>query len=73
MDYWQKFNETTFPEKEKFDSNLNIANIKDVDYMHGKRVFKDFEIKNLGISMIYISKVIHYFRLMFLKTLEECV
>ena len=46
MDYWQKFNETIFPEKEKFDSNLNIEDIKDVDYMHGKRVFKDFEKKN---------------------------
>ena len=73
MDYWQNFNETIFPEKEKFDSNLTIEDIKDVDYMHGKRVFKDFEKKNLGISTICISKVIHYFYLMFLKTLEKCV
>ena len=48
MDDWEKFNETTLPEKEQFHSNLNIEEIIDADYMHGKRVCKDFEIKNLG-------------------------
>ena len=48
MDDWQKFNETKLHEKQEFDSNLNMEYIIDVDYMHGKRVCKDFEIKNLG-------------------------
>ena len=48
MDDWQKFNKTTLPEKEEFYSNLNMEEITDVDYTHRKRVFKDFEIKNLG-------------------------
>ena len=48
MDDWEKFNETTLPEKEQFHSNLNMKEIIDADYMHGKRVCKDFEIKNLG-------------------------
>ena len=48
MDDWEKFNETTLPEKEEFYSNLNKKEITDADYMHGKRVSKDFEIKKLG-------------------------
>ena len=48
MNDWGKFNEATLPEKEKFYSNLNIEDITDADYMNAKRVYKDFEIKNLG-------------------------
>ena len=33
--------------KKEFYSNLNMEDIKDADYMHVKRVCKDFEIKNL--------------------------
>ena len=43
-----KFNETTLPKKEELYSNLNMDNITDPDYMHAKRVCKDFEIKTLG-------------------------
>ena len=39
MNDWEKFNETTLPEKEESYSNLNMENIT---------VCKDFEIKNLG-------------------------
>ena len=48
MDDWEKFNETTLHEKEEFYCNLNMEDITDTDYMHAKRVSKDFEIKNLG-------------------------
>ena len=48
MDGWEKFNATTLPEKENFYSHLNMEDITDTDYVHGKRVCKDFEIKNLG-------------------------
>ena len=48
MDDWEKFNKTTLPEKEEFYSNLNMEDITDADYMHAKRVCKDFEIKNLA-------------------------
>ena len=47
MNEWEKFNETTLPGIEEFYINLNIEEITDVDYMHGKRVCKDFEINNL--------------------------
>ena len=34
--------------KKDFYSNLIIEDITEADYTHAKRVFKDFEIKNLG-------------------------
>ena len=48
MDDWEKFNETSLPEKEDFYSHLNMEDITDTDYAHAKRVCKDFEIKNSG-------------------------
>ena len=45
MDDWEKFNETLPPPKKELYSNLNMEEITDVDYMHGKRVCKDFERK----------------------------
>ena len=48
MDDWKKLNETLLPEREYFYSHLNIKNITDADYAHAKRVWKDFETKNLG-------------------------
>ena len=47
MDEWEKFNKTSLPKKEEFYSNLNMKDITDADYMHSKRVCKDF-VRNLG-------------------------
>ena len=38
----KKVYETTLPEKEEFYSNLNLEDITDADYIHAKRVCKDF-------------------------------
>ena len=46
-DDWEKFNETSLPEKEDFYSKLNMEDITDADYTHVKRVYKDFEINTL--------------------------
>ena len=48
MDDWETFNEASLPEKEDFYSHLNMEDTTDADYVHPKRVCKDFEIKNLG-------------------------
>ena len=48
IDDWEKFNETSLPEKEDFFSHLNMADITGADCAHTKRVCKEFEIKNLG-------------------------
>ena len=48
MDNWEKFDETSLPNKESFYSSLNMKNINDIDYRHGHNVFKRFKLKNLG-------------------------
>ena len=48
MDSWERFDETSLPDKEAFYSSLNIEDITDVDYRHAKKVFKNFNNKNLG-------------------------
>ena len=48
IDYWEKFSETSLPEKEDFYSDLKMEDITDEDYMRAKRFFKDFVLKDLG-------------------------
>ena len=75
MDDWEKFNETTLPEKEEFYSNLNMEEITYPDYRHGKRVCKDFEIKQSGeyhdlylkSDTLHLANVFENFRKMCLK------
>ena len=40
MDDWEKFNETSLPEKEDFYSHLNIEHNSDANYVHTERVVK---------------------------------
>ena len=47
MDSWERFNETSLPDKKDFYRNLNMEDITDVDHRHTKRVFKSFSNKNL--------------------------
>ena len=72
MDNWERFDETSLPNKESFYSSLNMENIDDIDYRHGNNVFKRFKKINENI-MIYMYKAILYYLLMYLKTLEICV
>ena len=48
MDSWNRFNETSLPDKKDFYSRLNIESIIDIDYTHATRVFKKFKMNNLG-------------------------
>ena len=48
MDSWERFSETSLPDKEAFYSSLNMEDITDVDHIHAKRVLKIFNNKNLG-------------------------
>ena len=47
MDSWERFDETTFPDKEAFYSSLNMEDITDVDHSHAKRVLKHLNNKNI--------------------------
>ena len=48
MDSWKRLDETLLPGKEDFYSDLNMEDITYADYVHAKRVWKSFKIKNLG-------------------------
>ena len=48
MDSWERFDETSLPDKEAFYSELNLEGITDKDYNHAQKIWKVFEINNLG-------------------------
>ena len=48
MDSWERFDETSLPDKQAFYNSLNTEDITDVDHRHAKRVFKSLNNKNLG-------------------------
>ena len=48
MDNLERFGEILLPNKEDFYSSLNMEDIKDVDYRHAKKVFKEFKMNNSG-------------------------
>ena len=47
-DNWERFSEISLPSKEDFHSNLNMEDIRDIDYRHANNVFKRFKLENLG-------------------------
>ena len=78
MDSWDRFNETSLPDKEAFYSNPNMEGITDVDYKHAKIVFKNLVNKNLGdyrdlyvqSDTLLLADVFENFRNMFIKVYE---
>ena len=48
MSSWNKFEESQLPSIEAFYSNLNMSNVSEGDYEHAQRVWKEFNIHNLG-------------------------
>ena len=73
IDDREKFNETSLPENKDFYSSLNMEDIADADYMHKKRVCKDFlkkleEYNDLYIqnNTLLLAKVFENFQNMYL-------
>ena len=48
MDSWERFDETSLPDKKSFYSELYVEGITDKDYAHAQKVFKEFKLKNHG-------------------------
>ena len=62
MDSWERFNEESLPDKESFYSNLNLESITDEDYVHAQKVWKVFDIKNLGkYHDLYVTTKRYFF------------
>ena len=78
MDGWDKFNETSIPNKESFYSNLTMKNITETDYIHANNVFKTFKLNNLGdyhdlyvqSDTLLLADVFENFRKACIKTYE---
>ena len=78
MDTWQRFDETSLPDKEAFYSNLNMEDITDIDYRHGKIVFEYLINKNLAdyhdlyvqSDTLLLADVFENFRNMCIKVYE---
>ena len=59
MDDWEKFNKTSLPEKDNFNSHLNMEDITNTDYAHAKVVCKNFEMQNLEeYHDLYVKSII---------------
>ena len=71
MDGWDKFNETSIPNKESFYSNLTMGNITETDYIHANNVFKTFKytFKRLNDTLL-LADVFENFRKTCIKTYE---
>ena len=52
MDDWDKFKETKLPHKELFYSKLNMTGVREEDYEHANRVWKE-DSKIWGNTTIY--------------------
>ena len=48
MSSWDRFEETKLPPKEALYSKLNMSGVSSENYEHACKVWKEFEIKNLG-------------------------
>ena len=78
MDSWERFNETSMPDKEAFYSNLNMEVLTDVDYKHAKIVFENLINKNLvdyhdlyvQSDTLLLADVFENFRNMCIKVYE---
>ena len=48
MDSWERFDETSLPDKKSFYSELYLEDITDKDYAHAQNVFEELKLKILG-------------------------
>ena len=57
MDNWERFDETSLPDKESFYSSLNMENIDDIEYRHGNNVFKKTLFENFRNMYIKVYEL----------------
>ena len=70
VDSWDKFNEIELPKREEFYSELTGSGILESDYEHAKKVWKEFDLKNLGdyhdlylrMDVVLLANVFEEFR-----------
>ena len=78
MSEWDKFKETKLPPKEAFSSKLNMVGVSSENYEYAKKVWKEFEIKDLReyhdlylrTDVILLANVFEAFREVCLKNYD---
>ena len=78
MTDWDKFKEMKLPLREAFYSKLNMAGVREEDYEHACRVWKEFGLKDLGeyhnlylkTDVILLANISEEFRKVCLKTMD---
>ena len=45
---WERFDETSLPDKKDFYSELYLGDITNEDYTHAQKIFEELKLKNLG-------------------------
>ena len=68
---WNKFEKPFLQNIQNFSISLHFAKASEIDWRHPKIIYNTFEIKNLVIIPIYISKLI-LFCVMFFNILSQC-
>ena len=70
MDSWDRFEETKLPPKDSFYSTLSMSGVSETDYEHGRKVWREFGINNIGeyhdlylkTNVILLTNVFEAFR-----------
>ena len=74
MDSWERFNETELPSKKDFYSNFKLENISDKDYAHAQKVWKEFEIRDMGeYHDLYVQTDAFLLADVFEKFRDKCI
>ena len=74
MDIWERFGETSLPDKKAFYSELNLKDITNKDYEHAQKVWQVFEIKNLDeYHDLYVQSNTLLHRAVFENFRDKCI
>ena len=74
VDSWEIFDETSFPDKKSFYSELYLEDITRKDYTHAQKVFKEFKIKNLSDHHdLYVHNDTSFFPYLFENFRNKCI
>ena len=60
VDSWERFDETSLPDKEAFYRNVNMKDITDVDYRHAKRVFIEITFNGVALKNLNNKNLVDY-------------
>ena len=74
MDRWEKFDETSLPDKKGFYCELYLEDIVDKDCIHDQKLFKEFKLKDLGeYHDLYVQSHILLLPDVFENFRNECI